>query len=180
MNKDGKNFEQQLKKSINNEKMYYLRLKDSPSSFGCDSASVRFTLNNPYDCFVFYNGFLFPIELKSTELSSISIQRDIDDKGKMIKINQIKGLLDSNKYNRVFSGFLFDFRSTENTYWLSIDSFNLFLSENDKKSINEKDVIKYKGIIVEKTKKRTQYVYDIEKLLLDIIEICDTIVKSVS
>ena len=166
MNKDGKKFEQQLKKSIDNNKMYYFRLKDNPSSFGCDSASVRFTLNNPYDCFVFYNGFLFPMELKSTELSSISIQRNKDEKGKMIKMNQIKGLLDSNRYDRIFSGFLFDFRSTENTYWLSIENFDLFLSENDKKSINEKDVIKYKGILVEKERKRTQYIYNIEKLFL--------------
>lgn len=167
MNRDGKDFEYQWKKSVNSD-MYYLRIKDSPSSFGKDSISVRFTLNNPYDCFVFYNGFLFPMELKSTELSSISIQRCKEDKGKMIKLNQIDGLSESNKYDRVFAGFVFDFRNTKNTYWLSIDNFNLFLLESNKKSINEKDIIKYKGIKVDKTIKKVKYIYDIHKLLIEI------------
>ena len=174
MNKDGKEFEQQWKKSVSDD-MYYLRLKDSPSSFGQDSTYVRFTLNNPYDCFIFYNHFLFPMELKSTESTSISIQRNKEEKGKMIKINQINGLSESNKYNGVFAGFVFDFRSTTNTYWLSIDNFNLFLYENDKKSINEKDIIKYKGIKIEKEKKRVKYIYRIDKLLLDIITLGDKI-----
>lgn len=168
MNKDGKNFEQQWKKSVNSE-MYFFRLKDSPSSFGRDSTFVRFTLDNPYDCFIFYNRFLFPMELKSTELSSISIQRCKEDKGKMIKLNQIDGLSESNKYDGIFAGFVFDFRNTENTYWLSINDFNLFLLNNDKKSINEKDIIKYKGIKIDKTKKRVKYTYDIYKLLNEIV-----------
>ena len=170
MNKDGKIFEQQWKNSIDKEKMYYFRLKDNPSSFGRDSVSVRFTLNNPYDCFIFYNRFFFPMELKSTELTSISIQRRKEDNGKMIKINQINGLLEANEYDGIFPGFIFDFRLSGNTYWLSINNFNLFMIENDKKSINEKDVIKYKGININKTKKRIRYVYDIEELLLNIIK----------
>ena len=87
MNKDGKLFEEQWKRSIP-EDVYYLRLKDNPSSFGKDSSFVRFTLNNPFDCLVFYNGFLFPLELKSTSSKSISIQTKKEDKGKMIQINQ--------------------------------------------------------------------------------------------
>ena len=84
-------------------------------------------------------------------------------------------MYESNKYNGVFAGFVFDFRSTTNTYWLSIDNFNLFLYENDKKSINEKDIIKYKGIKIEKEKKRVKYIYRIDKLLLDIITLGDKI-----
>lgn len=168
MNKDGKIFEQQWKRSIN-ENMYYFRLKDNPSSFGRDSTYVRFTLDNPYDCFIFYNRFLFPMELKSTELTSMSLQRCKEDKGKMIKLHQIESLSESNKYDGIFAGFVFDFRSTDNTYWLSIDNFSLFLSENDKKSINEKDIIKYKGIKIQKTKKRVKYLYNIQELLNEIV-----------
>lgn len=168
MRKDGKIFEQQWKKSVNN-KMYYYRLKDSPSSFGQDSTKVRFTLDNDFDCFIFYNRFLFPMELKSTELTSISIQREKADKGKMIKLNQIKGLSESNEYDGIFAGFVLDFRNTNNTYWFSIESFNLFLLESDKKSINEKDIIKYKGILIDKTKKKVNYMYNIQKLLEDIV-----------
>ena len=86
----------------------------------------------------------------------------------MIKLNQIDGLSESNKYDRIFAGFVFDFRNTKNTYWLSIDDFNLFLLESNKKSINERDIIKYKGIKVDKTIKKVKYIYDIHKLLIEI------------
>ena len=169
MNKDGKIFETQWKESVDKD-MYYFRIKDNPSSFSKDSSSVRFTLNNPYDCFIFYNRFLFPLELKSTELTSISIQRNKNQKNKMIKINQIEGLSESNKYDGVFSGFIFDFRSSGFTYWMGIEDFLLFLQENDKKSINEKDIIKYNGILIEKEKKRIYYKYNIKKMCIEIIE----------
>lgn len=164
---EGKIFECYWKKSIPDD-VYYLRIKDSASSFGQDSEKSRFTPKNPYDCFVFYNGFLFPMELKSTEGTSISIQRNRDEKSKMIKLNQIEGLTEANKFNNIISGFIFDFRGSE-TYWISIDNFKDFIENTDKKSINEKDVIKYKGIIISKSKKRTRYTYDIKKLLTDII-----------
>lgn len=168
MNKDGKLFEEQWKRSIP-EDVYYLRLKDNPSSFGKDSSFVRFTLNNPFDCLVFYNGFLFPLELKSTSSKSISIQTKKEEKGKMIKINQIEGLSKSNKYKNIFSGFLFDFRESEKTFWMGINDFLRFQEENNKKSINEKDIIKYNAIDVEKEKKKTRYVFSVKKLIEDVV-----------
>ena len=168
MNKDGKLFEEQWKRSIP-EDVYYLRLKDNPSSFGKDSSFVRFTLNNPFDCLVFYNGFLFPLELKSTSSKSISIQTKKEEKGKMIKINQIEGLSKSNKYENIFSGFLFDFRESEKTFWMGINDFLRFQEENNKKSINEKDIIKYNAIDVEKEKKKTRYVFSVKKLIEDVV-----------
>ena len=168
MNKDGKLFEEQWKRSIP-EDVYYLRLKDNPSSFGKDSSFVRFTLNNPFDCLVFYNGFLFPLELKSTSSKSISIQTKKEEKGKMIKINQIEGLSKSNKYENIFSGFLFDFRESEKTFWMGINDFLKFQEVNNKKSINEKDIIKYNAIEVEKEKKKTRYVFSVKKLIEDVV-----------
>ena len=168
MNKDGKLFEEQWKRSIP-EDVYYLRLKDNPSSFGKDSSFVRFTLNNPFDCLVFYNGFLFPLELKSTSSKSISIQTKKEEKGKMIKINQIEGLSKSNKYENIFSGFLFDFRESEKTFWMGINDFLKLKEENNKKSINEKDIIKYNAIDVEKEKKKTRYVFSVKKLIEDVV-----------
>ena len=168
MNIDGKLFEEQWKRSIP-EDVYYLRLKDNPSSFGKDSSFVRFTLNNPFDCLVFYNGFLFPLELKSTSSKSISIQTKKEEKGKMIKINQIEGLSKSNKYENIFSGFLFDFRESEKTFWMGINDFLKFQEENNKKSINEKDIIKYNAIEVEKEKKKTRYVFSVKKLIEDVV-----------
>lgn len=168
MNKDGKLFEEQWKRSIP-EDVYYLRLKDNPSSFGKDSSFVRFTLNNPFDCLVFYNGFLFPLELKSTSSKSISIQTKKEEKGKMIKINQIEGLSKSNKYENIFSGFLFDFRESGKTFWMGINDFLKFQEENNKKSISEKDIIKYNAIEVEKGRKKTRYVFSVKKLIEDVV-----------
>lgn len=159
----GKDFELQWKSSMTKD-LYYLRIKDSASSFGMDSDKTRFTPKNPYDCFVFYKRCLFPMELKSTQSTSISIQRNKDDKGKMIKLHQIKALTQANQFVGVFSGFIFNFRDTE-TYWLSIENFNSFLSESNKKSINENDVIKYKGIIVSRILKKVNYTYHVSDLL---------------
>ena len=160
---EGKKFEQDWKKSVP-KNVYYLRLKDNAASFGQDSKLTRFTSTNPYDCIMFRDGILFPMELKSTESRSITIQRDEKEESKMIKLHQIIGLNDASKTNGVIAGFVFDFRGS-NTYWLNIKHFMTFLKESDKKSINENDVVKYNGIIIDKNKLRTRYIYDIDKLL---------------
>jgi len=160
----GKIFETNWRKSIP-DNVYYVRIKDSPSSFSQDSGSVRFTLNNPYDSFIFYNGRLFPIELKSTQGTSISIQRDKSEKGKMIKLHQIEGLFKASLYDGIKAGFLFDFRSSEHTYWLDIVDFKRFIDSCEKKSINENDVINFGGVKINKRKKKIHYVYEVLELL---------------
>lgn len=160
----GKIFETNFKNSIP-DNVYFQRIKDSASAFGQDSNMTRFSLNNPYDTFLFYNGNLFTIELKSTKSTSVNIQRNKTEKGKMIKLHQIEGLTNASNYDGIYSGFLIDFRDTENTYFLNIKDFNLFLMESDKKSINEKDVITYNGLLVDKVKKKVNYKYDVLKLL---------------
>lgn len=170
----GKVFEDNFKKSVNQEKIYYQRVKDSPASFGQDSNFVRFTLNNPYDCFMFYDRCFFPTELKTTKNNSLSIQRDKTEKGKMIKLCQIDGLTDASQYKYIYAGFIINFTDEDNkendkVYWLNIKSFNRFLKENDKKSINKKDVVEYGAIEIDKTLKKVHYKYNIEKLLDDII-----------
>lgn len=164
----GKKFEQNFSKSIP-DYVYFLRIKDSASSFSPNSKS-RFTPNNPYDFLLFYNCFLFPMELKSTNKKSFSIQRTKEDTSKEIKYQQIESLTNANSFENIFAGFILDFRN-ENTYWMDINSFNNFLLENDKKSINIEDVKKYNGIIIDKNKIRVNYKYNIEKLLKDIIKI---------
>lgn len=162
----GKKFEQNFSKSIP-DYIYFLRIKDSASSFSPNSKS-RFTPNNPYDFLLFYNGNLFPMELKSTNKKSLSIQRTKEEQSKEIKYHQIDSLSIANTYNGIYAGFVLDFRN-ENTYWISIESFNNFLLENDKKSINIEDVKKYNGILINKNKIRVNYKYNIERLLFDII-----------
>lgn len=165
----GKVFETDWKKSIDENNQYFLRLQDSPSAFGKDSDVVRFTNHNPYDCFCFYNSHLFPFELKHTKNGSFSIQRDKKEKSKMIKLTQIEGLTKASFYPQVFAGFVFNIFNEENNsnncYWLNIKNFNRFLKETIKKSINEKDIVEYGGIIVKNEIMISHYKYDVTALL---------------
>ena len=163
----GKVLEYNIKQSIPSD-MYYMRIKDSPASFGQKNDTTRFTLDNPFDSLLFYNSNLFFIEMKSTQSTSISIQFDKTEKGKMIKLHQIEALTDARMYE-IASGFILDFRGSE-TYWIDILDFNQFLNETTKKSINEDDVEKYNGIKINKQLKKVNYNYDIRKMVDDIID----------
>lgn len=162
----GKVFEQDWKNSIPND-IYYFRLKDTPSSFGQNNSVVRFTLSSPFDCFVFYKDALFPMELKSTKDKSLSIQRSKEEPSKDIKYHQIIGLQEASKFDGIYPGFVFNFRESE-TYWISIENFMKFLSNSTKKSINEKEVVDFGGIMIKRTLKKVHYSYDIYDLLLKI------------
>ena len=166
----GKIFENNFKKSVPKE-VFYLRLKDSASSFKQDSCATRFTLQNPYDILLFDTISLYTFELKSTDGTSFSFQRENDKSSKMIKFHQIKGLLNANEYDNVYSGFVFDFRKSE-TYFLRISNFVKFMNNTEKVSINEKDIINYGGIKITKARKKVNYTYDIKTLLKEIKE-CD-------
>lgn len=161
----GKIFENNFSKSIP-DNIYYIRIKDSASSFSHNQKS-RFTSNNPFDFLMFFEGILYPLELKSTKSKSFSIQLSEEEKDKEIKYHQIKSLENANKYKNIVSGFVLDFRGNK-TYWMYIEDFLLFLKENNKKSINIKDIEKYNGIEISKKKLRVNYRYDIQKLIKDI------------
>lgn len=108
------------------------------------------------------------MELKSTQGTSFSFQSKEKEKGKDIKYHQIQDLLKCNTYTDVFAGFIFDFRKSE-TYWLSIVDFNRFYEQTDKKSINEKNIITFGGIKIDKRIKKVNYSYDVVSLLNKIV-----------
>lgn len=168
----GKIFEEGIRDSIkDNKDVYYYRIKDPAQSFNQSAnTGLRFSPNNPYDCFMFKKPNFFPMELKATKGTSFSIQREKKDKGKMIKIHQIDGLTEANKVDGVYAGFLFNFYEKSKTYWLDIDGFNTFNNNTDKKSINEKDIVEHGAILVNQKLKRTKYGYHIKTLLEDIVE----------
>lgn len=163
MNK-GKEFEHQFKISLEKQGFYVLRLSDPPQSFSMMDKQLRFSNKNPYDFQVFKNGKLYCLELKSTASTSFSIQFSKGEKGKDIKTHQIEGLLNSSKYKDVTSGFILNFRKTNNTYFLEINNFIGFEAITSKKSINESDVIKYHGILIPQEKLRVKYIYDFESI----------------
>lgn len=168
MKNEGKTFELKWKESMP-DNYYYLRIIDNASSFGADSIATRFTPKNPYDCLLFTDGRLYPMELKSTVGNSLSIQLEKGEKGKQIKLHQIESLRMANKFDNIYAGFVFDFRTSGNTYWISIEDFDLCVEALGKKSINEKDIISYHGILIEKTKRVKYYNYNITKMISDIL-----------
>jgi len=112
------------------------------------------------------------LELKTTKNGGFSFE-DISIEGKqpsrMIHKHQIVALIEYGKYANVFAGFLFNFRNEESgneiTYYQNIRDFVKMISEINKKSFNEKDLLKYNPIEIIGNKKRINYVWDIDKFL---------------
>jgi len=169
----GKDFENQFKASVN-ELIYYQRINDPAQSFN-QTNNLRFSLQNPYDCYMYFYPSLFTLELKSTEGTSITFYRDdfIDKENKdkkysfMVKKNQIIGLSESAKFKGIISGFILNFRKTNHTYFIHIADFNNMTKDLIKKSFNEQDVINNNGYIIEQTLKRVKYTYNIQKFISD-------------
>lgn len=167
---EGKKFEQDFKKSINEKEIYCLRIQDNASGFS-GGDKTRFTMKPPYDYLLFYQQCLYAIELKSTQSTSISFEREKKNKNhEMIHYHQTEELSRVSLYPNAFGGFLFNFRKTEHTWYINIKDFNNFICSTDKKSINEQDIQSYNGILVESNKKRTRYEYNILSLLTAIKE----------
>lgn len=174
----GKVLEKEFKDSVPND-TYIFRVADNAQSFAqkdedgnFQNNNLRFSAKNPYDFILFFKPNLYPMELKSTIGTSFSIQFDKKEKGKMIKLHQIKGLTKDNKFDGSYAGFVLNFRKVNHTYWLGIEDFNNFLKQTEKKSINEKDVIEFNGIIIEQKIRKVSYIYDVKKILIDIVEVC--------
>lgn len=158
---DGKRFELNIKNSMP-DNTYHQRIKDQ--SFDHTSTLMRFTQSNPYDFFVFFDGKLFLLELKSTKSKSFSVQTNKDEKGKMIKLHQIESLSYAEQFNNVHPAFLFNFRLDQDyCFYMPIGIFEDIMFKNGKKSINF-DEIKMHSLAVESKKLKINYRYNLEKL----------------
>lgn len=166
----GKKFERNWKESSDFYKICTIRLNDSDMSFHqFKELRSRFTAHNVADFIQYYKGKLFAMELKSTEYSSISIQREPEEESKMIKLTQINSLVNLSQYDGVIAGLVLNFRQKdsveEDTYFLNIKDFSNFLVSTDKKSINKLDIVQNNGLIVKQKLKRTNYLYNVQDLL---------------
>ena len=64
----GKKFEHNFKQACENDGIFCLRLTDSDLSFNPNKdLRSRFTVKQPADLIVYYNGYLFTLELKNTK-----------------------------------------------------------------------------------------------------------------
>jgi recombination protein U len=154
---EGKKFEENFKKSVPQD-TYYQRLPDSSIGFDIENSSQRFALKSPYDCFLFRGGKMCALELKSVKDGSISYTGS----NPKIKKHQIENLIETARYG-IISGFVCNFRNTENTYFLPIVQFNYFRLESFKKSFNERD-IKDLSIKIPHRKLKVNYRYDLTVL----------------
>ena len=162
----GKVLEQNWKNSIPNDVFYY-RPPDSAQSFGVNQ-NLRFSAKSPCDCFMFNGDFLYTLELKSVVTKSISFEREKSDKG-VIHKHQIDNLQKFSTYRNIVSGFIFDFRLSNKTYFCSINDFITMINNLDKKSFNEKDLFEWcKPIEIRKKKLKVNYRYDINDFIKNI------------
>ena len=162
----GKQFEDNWKRSVPEYALIY-RLPDSAQSFG-RSDRLRFSAKPPFD-FLMWDSqkhILYALELKTVSGKSISFERAKEDKG-LIHYHQIKGLGEWNEYDGIVCGIVIDFRGAEKTVFIEIAEFNRLINKISKKSFGlvdlEENNIRY--FLIERTKIRTRYKYNIDKLL---------------
>ncbi len=114
---------------------------------------------------MFTGYFLYTLELKSVGTNSISFEREKSDKG-VIHKHQIDNLKKFSTYKNIISGFIFDFRISNKTYFCNIDDFISMISSLDKKSFTENDLFKWcKPIEIKKKKLKVNYRYNIEDFI---------------
>lgn len=173
-NNMGKIFEANFKTAVQKAKegkIFIYRIKDTDSAYNHTATSL-YTHDNLCDYFMFCQGVLYALELKSTCYKSIGFELDPQKPQKMIKAHQVNGLTKLIPYENIIGGFVFNFRDedrdNEQTYFMRIEDFNEFACNTDKKSINAGDIVTYGGIPIESTKKRKWFTYNIDKMIDDI------------
>ncbi|NDJ99777.1 hypothetical protein [Bacillus subtilis] len=172
-NNQGKVFEANIEKSAADQKLFFYRIKDVNPMFLKRGAAVS---KNKYDCFLHFNGYLFPFELKSTKDKSIAFRE------KIIKPQQIKYLKEATQYPNIIPGFLFQFREPENkVYFVHIDEFLKYkniaekqLKHTYKNKVNKASIpiaiCEEIGTEVRWMKKKVNYTYYLNKLCVELIK----------
>jgi penicillin-binding protein-related factor A (putative recombinase) len=170
----GKVFEEDLKKSADEQGIFFYRIKDVNPMFLKPNTRVS---KNDFDSFIYKKPNLFPIELKSSGQRSVSFDE------KIIKQHQIDALKEAAEYEGLIAGFIFNFREYDNfTVFIHIKDFleiqylsqskiseHRFKSKLNKSSIGL-DICKEVGIEIHSVKKTTRHRYYINKLLDQLIE----------
>ncbi|MBL4968886.1 hypothetical protein [Bacillus halotolerans] len=172
-NNQGKVFEANIEKSAADQKLFFYRIKDVNPMFLKRGTAVS---KNKYDCFLHFNGYLFPFELKSTKDKSISFRE------KIIKPQQIKYLKEATQYPNIIPGFLFQFREPENkVFFVHIDDFLTYkniaekqLEHTYKNKVNKSSIpiaiCEEIGTEVRSMKKKVNYTYYLNKLCGELIK----------
>ena len=172
----GKKFENNFKSSVPENVMYH-RLHDAPQSWSQDKGT-RFSWQNPCDAFLFQDGMLLALELKTTKDKFYTFEKEKGtNKTAKIHYHQIEGLREFSKYNSIIPGFVLNYRInedtsdyTELTYFIHIDDFDRMINDLNKKNFTMLDLLKYSPIKIESIKKRTNFKYEVGSFLNEIRE----------
>ena len=157
----GKNFEQNFKDSVPKD-VYYLRLHDSAIGFDTANSTQRFALKSPFDCMLYKLPVLYALELKSTSGKSVSYRGT----SPMIKSHQIQKLREA-ACKGIKAGFIFNFRQSNRTYFLSVGDFDGLTDHQmrTKSSISELEIINSgRAILIPQTLKKVNWKYDLDVL----------------
>lgn len=170
----GKVFEEDWKDSYDGLPFFYMRLKDSAKWEKGETA--RFTPENPCDSIQHTIPFLWLLELKSTEGSGISFNKEtpwLKDKERksmpMIKPNQVSELSKAVSSEGIVAGFVLNFRERElktrtepnEVFFVHIKDFLNFAVSSGKSSISREDARDI-GVHIFGNKKKVHYTYDIQ------------------
>lgn len=162
----GKVFERNFKASLPDDVMCY-RPPDAGQLLYRYNVSADEKQNAPCDFMIYDGDRLFMFELKSIKTKAITVGIDKETKGE-IKYHQILSLRYHSQFRNVEAGFIVDFRYSDMTYYIPIQSFDRMMEDIGKKSFNEKDLAGYDYLLIDKKKLRVNYRYNIGKLLEDI------------
>ena len=174
MANEGKQFEQSVETSCSEQGLFYFRVRDVNPMAIKKGQSVP---KNKYDAIIYRKNYLFPVELKSTKSTRISMSES------MIKAYQIKSLKEAATYEGVIAGFLFNYRLPENrVFFIHIDEFLKYqnIAENQIKDheyiskVNKASVpigiCEEIGVEVKCLKKVKHYRFFINALIDELIE----------
>lgn len=166
----GKRFENNFKESIS-ENILVHRPPDQAQAFNMNS-NLRFSRKSPCD-FMIFNGYkLWTLELKTVASTSISFERNKDDKGD-IHCYQIENLKNFAKYKNVISGLVIDFRGSDRTYFLNINEWDHLVNSINKKSFSENNLLELTHpILINKKKLKINYRYAVDEFLITTSELC--------
>ena len=134
--KKGSRFEELVKNSCELQGIHCKRLKDGNSRTGPDGRIVRLKTSNPADFYVYTGKTFAYVECKSydkripfNDLRQLSLQLEI-----------------VNQYDYIKAGFVIEFKSTGNCYWIDCKGIVYMQSIIGKKSFNEGDMIRLQPV----------------------------------
>ena len=154
MKSTGKRFEENWKKSIP-EDVFYYRLRDSNNTWA-NGNKTRFATSNICDCLIFDGETLFTLELKSTKSKSLPYNN--------IKEHQIKDLLWCSEFANVISGFVIEFDSINECYFVEIADFMAYKSKSNRKSLPI-DYCRENGLKIDIMNLKINRRFNVEKFL---------------